>query len=59
MLQVVAEHRISVRTNPFFGLNEIPKLLELVHSGKMAGKGTVIVDEEEQKRVRAGKIPNV
>ncbi len=57
MLQIVAEHRISVRTNPFFGLNEIHKLLELVHSGKMAGKGVVIVDEEEGRRVREGKFP--
>jgi alcohol dehydrogenase, propanol-preferring len=54
MLQVVAEHRITVKTNPFNGLKEIPKLIELAHSGKMAGKGICIIDpkqiEEEKKR---------
>ena len=54
MLEMVAEHKISVKTNPFFGLHEIPKLVELAHSGKMAGKGVVIVDEEEIKRRKEG-----
>ena len=50
MLEIVAEHNISVKTNPFFGLHEILKLVELAHSGKMAGKGVVIADEVEIKR---------
>lgn len=53
MLDVVAEHRITVSKNIFQGLREIPKLLELAHSGKMSGKGMIIVDpqqiEEERK----------
>ena len=53
MLEFVAEHNISVKTNPFFGLEEIPRLVELAHSGTMAGKGVVIVDADEQRRVRA------
>lgn len=59
MLKVVAEHGISVKTNPFFGLNELPKLLDLVHTGKMAGKGVIIVDEEEQRKVKEGKTTKV
>ena len=55
MLQVVAEHGISVKTNPFFGLEEIPRLIELVESKKMAGKGVIIVDEEEMKKVKDGR----
>lgn len=55
MLKIVAEHKISVKTNPFFGLSEIPKLIELAHSGKMQGKGVIIVDEEEMKMVKEGK----
>ena len=55
MLQMVADHNISVKTNPFFGLEEIPKLVELAESGKMAGKGVVIVDEQEIKRVKEGE----
>lgn len=38
MLKVVAEHNITVKTNPFDGLKEIPKLVEFAHGGKMAGK---------------------
>ena len=52
MLNTVAEHGIEIKTNPFFGLTEIPKMLDLVHSGKMAGKGVIVVSEEEQKKVR-------
>lgn len=59
MLAVVSEHNISVRTNPFFGLGEIPKLLDLVHGGKMAGKGLIVIDEEEQKRVKKGRVAPV
>jgi alcohol dehydrogenase, propanol-preferring len=47
MLDVVAEHNIRVRTNTFHGLNEIPKMLEFAHSGKMSGKAIVIVDKEQ------------
>ncbi|KAI9759444.1 MAG: hypothetical protein M4579_002358 [Chaenotheca gracillima] len=45
MLELVAEHDIHVKTNVFHGIKEIPKLIELAHSGKMAGKGVVVVDE--------------
>ena len=55
MLDLAAKHNITVKTNPFYGLKEIPKLIELAHGGKMQGKGIVIVDEqaikEERKRV--------
>jgi propanol-preferring alcohol dehydrogenase len=47
MLEVVAEHKISVLTNPFQGLDKIPELVELAHSGKMKGKGIVIVDPKQ------------
>lgn len=50
MLEVVAEHDISVTTNPVFGLKEVPNLVEMAHSGKMKGKGIVIVDEEQVRR---------
>ncbi|KAL1614116.1 hypothetical protein SLS54_009972 [Diplodia seriata] len=56
MMKVVAENGISVKTNPVHGLDEIPKLLELVRSGKMAGKGIVIVDPaqiEHEKTIGA------
>ena len=55
MLKTVAEHKISVRTNLFFGLRELPRLLELAHGRKMQGKAVLIIDEEEMKRVREGR----
>ena len=55
MLKIFAEHNIPVKTNPYFGLREIPKLVELAHSGKMQGKAVLIVDEEEMKRMKEEK----
>lgn len=55
MLEIVAEHGIKVRSNAFMGLEEIPKLVELAHGGKMVGKGLIIVDEQEQKKEREKK----
>lgn len=54
MLQVVAEHNIHVSTNPVHGLQAIPQLLELAQSGKMKGKGIVVVDPEQMEREREG-----
>jgi alcohol dehydrogenase, propanol-preferring len=50
MLETVVEHKITVKTNPVHGIKEIPKLVELAHSGKMSGKGVVIIDEEAIKK---------
>lgn len=55
MLDVVAEHKISVKTNPFYGLEEIPKVVELAHGGKMKGKGIIIVDKGQiEKETKPG-----
>lgn len=56
MLDIVAEHKISVKTNPLNGLNKLPELVELAHSGKMAGKGIIIIDE---KQVAAQQKPGL
>ncbi|KAI9701392.1 MAG: hypothetical protein M1820_006483 [Bogoriella megaspora] len=52
MLDAVAKYKISVHTNPFYGLDKIHDLVELAHSGKMKGKGIIIVDEEQVKAER-------
>ena len=52
MLAVVAAHNISIKTNAFFGLREVPKLIDLARGGKMQGKGVVIIDEAEMKRIK-------
>jgi propanol-preferring alcohol dehydrogenase len=50
MLDVVAEHGISVQTNAFNGLHEMESLVHLVESGTMKGKGVIIMDEEQIKK---------
>lgn len=52
MLDLVAEKNIAVKINPFFGLDQLPRLIDLAHSGKMAGKGILVVDEEESFKVK-------
>jgi propanol-preferring alcohol dehydrogenase len=50
MLKFVAEHGIKVKTNPFYGLDKIKELVELVHGGKIQGKAIIVVDEEQIKK---------
>ncbi|KAF1971378.1 GroES-like protein [Bimuria novae-zelandiae CBS 107.79] len=47
MLQLVADHGISVHSNAFEGLGEMEQLIELAESGKMKGKGVVIIDQAQ------------
>ena len=47
MLQLVAKHDISVNANAFKGLGEMETLIELAESGKMKGKGVVIMDQAQ------------
>jgi len=46
MLEVVSKHNIKVKTNAFKGIKEVPKAVELAHSGKMQGKPVILIDEE-------------
>jgi propanol-preferring alcohol dehydrogenase len=50
MLQLVAEHGISVTTNAFNGLGEIEDLVRLAESGRMKGKGIIIMDAAQIKK---------
>lgn len=50
MLDIIAEHGITVKTNPFYGLDKIAELTELVHGGKIQGKAIIVVDEEQIKK---------
>ncbi|KAI9717336.1 MAG: hypothetical protein M1812_004863 [Candelaria pacifica] len=50
MLDLVVEHDIKVKTNAFHGLKELPKAVELAHSGKMQGKPVILIDEEALRR---------
>ncbi|KAI9640877.1 hypothetical protein NHQ30_010718 [Ciborinia camelliae] len=46
MLELVSKHNIKVQANIFKGLEELPKAVELAHSGKMKGKPVIIIDDE-------------
>ncbi|TGO62215.1 hypothetical protein BCON_0021g00280 [Botryotinia convoluta] len=55
MLELVSKHNIKIQTNPFKGLGEIPKAVELAHSGRMKGKPVIIVDDEAiEKEKKSG-----
>lgn len=55
MLKVASKNKISVKTNPFHGIKEVPKAVELAHSGKMQGKPVIIIDNEAiQNEKRSG-----
>ncbi|KAK5953498.1 hypothetical protein OHC33_005442 [Knufia fluminis] len=47
MLSMVGKSKIKVETNVFKGLKEVPKMVELAHSGKMKGKAVCVVDESQ------------
>lgn len=50
MLKCIAEHGITVKTNPFYGLDKIHDLVEMVHGGKIQGKAIIVVDQEQIER---------
>lgn len=47
MLNLVGKNGIKVETNVFYGLDEVPKMLELAHGGKMKGKAVCVVDKSQ------------
>lgn len=47
MLDLVGKAGIKVETNIFNGLNEVPKMIDLAHSGKMKGKAVCVVDKSQ------------
>jgi alcohol dehydrogenase, propanol-preferring len=59
MLKIVDEHRISVKTNSFNGLREIGKVLDLARSGKMKGKGIIVVDQDQIKKEKESGLEMV
>ena len=47
MLDCIAKNGVTVTTVPFYGLDKIEELVELVHSGKIKGKAVIVVDQEQ------------
>ena len=50
MLDCIAEHGITVKTNQFQGLDKIGELVEMVHGGKIQGKAVIVVDKEQLEK---------
>ena len=48
ILEAVAEHRVSVASNPSCGLEEILQLVWLAQDGKMKGEGIAVVGRERR-----------
>jgi propanol-preferring alcohol dehydrogenase len=53
MLNDAEKYNIKVETNLFYGLEQVPKMVELAHSGKMSGKAVCIVDQVEFDKEKA------
>ncbi|ROW13859.1 hypothetical protein VPNG_03650 [Cytospora leucostoma] len=47
MVKFIAERGVKVKTNVFDGLAQIEELLAMIHSGKIQGKGVIIIDQEQ------------
>ena len=47
MLDCIAKNGVTVKTNPFEGLEKIEELQKMVHSGKIKGKAVIVVDPEQ------------
>lgn len=59
MLEVVSKNDIKVKTNAFTCIKEVPKAVELAHSGKMQGKTVILIDEEairDEKKSRLNMV---
>lgn len=46
MLEVVAKHGIKAETEIYYGLEEVPRMCELLEEGKVKGKAVCVVDKE-------------
>jgi alcohol dehydrogenase, propanol-preferring len=53
MLEEVAKHGITVKTNLLKGIDQVPELVKLSEEGKIKGKGIIVIDEDAIKRERS------
>lgn len=50
MLDVVVKHNIKISMSVFHGIEEIPKVVDMLRQGKYQGKGVIVIDEDAVKR---------
>lgn len=54
MLDLVLKHNIQVESKIFYGIHEIPMVVDLLRQGGHQGKGVIVIDE---KSVKGQEIP--
>ncbi|KAE9381659.1 GroES-like protein [Stipitochalara longipes BDJ] len=59
MLDAVSKNNIKVKTNVFKGIKEVPKAIELAHSGRMQGKPVILIDQEAIKNEKKSGLEMV
>ena len=59
MLNAVSKHNIKVKTNAFNGIKEVPKAVELAHSGRMQGKPVILIDQEAIEKEKTSGLKMV
>ncbi|KKY36419.1 putative zinc binding dehydrogenase [Diaporthe ampelina] len=47
MVRFIADAGIKVKTDIFYGLDQIENLVDKVHSGKIQGKAVIVIDKEQ------------
>ncbi|KAK7698037.1 hypothetical protein SLS64_012915 [Diaporthe eres] len=47
MVRFIAETGIKVKTNVFYGLDQIEKLIDMIRGGKIQGKAVIVIDKEQ------------
>ena len=45
MLDTVVKHHIQVKSSIFHGIQEIPKVVDMLRHGKYQGKGVIVIDK--------------
>jgi propanol-preferring alcohol dehydrogenase len=56
MLDVVVKNNIKVKSKVFYGINEIPKVVDMLRKGQYQGKGVIIIDREAAEMVNGQEI---
>jgi propanol-preferring alcohol dehydrogenase len=56
MLDVVVKNDIKVKTNVFYGINEIPKVVDMLRKGQYQGKGVIVINREAAEMVKSREI---
>ena len=46
MLHAMVEHKLHIENNVFYGIDEIPKVVEMLRNVQYRGKAAIVIDEK-------------